>query len=260
MKPSRKACIITLALAAWPYLLEAQAQWPDPSLEALLSGGDTVRRGFTQGEFPHFIPDSDSGKALREDFKKTSPNISAEILGRFDYPPRLAALDPKARLSLVYAMAKAFSRLKGAQYYSETWKKRKTLYSESSLVAGPEYDKALPDPGPGTPPPNESLFVRQKDSSFGYLVLQVDYALEPFGFSMSIRNLRPVYLGPIKAIESECLRTGLILIEKGGCLYVYGLSYAKTKALPLGESSVLRSVQHRLDAIMEWFGASLNGA
>jgi hypothetical protein len=68
-------------------------------------------------------------------------------------------------------------------------------------------------------------------------------------------NVSPVYIGFIKAVDTNNLRISLVVNDCGDSFVVYMLVQARFPALSIIENKMNDSFRGRLEAIYKWFVA-----
>lgn len=167
------------------------------------------------------------------------------------------AAERKAELASIYGLMRSFSTLEGIEYYSVTYGKMRTLYSESYRIDDAAKRSPLPDPSPppaDAVPSKESILVFQKDTSFGANVYRYAFASFPDAVLVEATNLTKMSYGIVPMVASEGLKTRLLAVCAADAILFYVES--DTDAPSLLRSRVGDSFANRAAALFAWFSAN----
>jgi hypothetical protein len=248
------------ALASWagyaaPNLPSAAAICA-PFYAELSSQGKVLKT--SDGSSPELLPAVQEAQALREAIAADRPGILVESAFLM---PRPAPQDPvggKAEMARVYGLLRSISALEGIEYFSVSHNAMRVLYAESYRIDGPETRKRLPDPpAPAYAdiPRSESLFVFQRDLSFGANVYRYDYSSFPDAFLVEMRNLTRMSYGIVPMLAPEGLRTRLLVIPAAEGIVFY-IESDSASAGPF-RSRLGESFSNRAIALFGWFSRNL---
>ena len=160
----------------------------------------------------------------------------------------------KMDTDLVSRIIRSVSKMEGMQYYSYSDKKVKTLYKECYCIAGPNDRTRVPDDTEGSAE-GKVMYCMQNDCSFGKTNYRLEYHQQSKETSAGFINVSPVYIGFIKAVDTNNLRISLVVNDCGDSFVVYMLVQARFSALSIIENKMNDSFRGRLEAIYKWFVA-----
>ena len=147
----------------------------------------------------------------------------------------------------------SLSTLTGIEYYSASRKRMRTFYDKSYIVDGPEGKIPLADPAWSRVPEKSTLYVIQRDLTFGENRYRYDYEVKPEFIRFTQENLTTLHWGLVPLLGKGKLRTTVMVIDVEGYLLVYAISAAKTPLIPGLEGKMRDSFSNRADAIYGWF-------
>ena len=152
----------------------------------------------------------------------------------------------------VSKIIRSVSKMEGMQYYSYSDKKVKTLYKECYCIAGPDDRTRVPDDTEGSAE-GKVMYCMQNDCSFGKTNYRLEYHQQEKETSAAFINVSPVYIGFVKAVNTDNLRISLSITDCGDSFVVYMLVQARFPALSIIENKMNDSFRGRLEAIYMWF-------
>ncbi|MCC8145138.1 MAG: hypothetical protein LIO93_01590 [Bacteroidales bacterium] len=182
------------------------------------------------------------------------PNLVVETLNLFKKPSGISqgTWTDEEKLALLNGTL-SLSKLKGIEYYSKSKGKMRVLYEESVVIDGPESKKEIPDPVLSLLPDSLTIFVKQKDTTFGENIYRYDYYSTPGALVFVQQNLTSMTYGLLPLVGKNKLRSVVAVVDAGEYLVVYGLSMAKASAPSWMEKRVKESFSNRANAVMKWF-------
>lgn len=185
---------------------------------------------------------------IREANLRIEPTIGIEVLFLMENRKGVG-IDPE-----LFTTMHAISTMEGLEYYSASRERMRTLFLESWAIDDPENERRIADPTFGTVPPRSSLYIRQRDASFGTNVSRLDYETNARAIKLSMTNLsRMSYRGVVPAVAPEALSLNLVVVPLGDHLLFYGSSVARPFSLLGMQDRVQRSFYNRLVALHDWF-------
>ncbi|MFP3091535.1 hypothetical protein LQZ21_14555 [Treponema sp. TIM-1] len=179
------------------------------------------------------------------------PSMVAESLSLYQKPDPAAWSE--AERNALYNGALSLSSLAGLQYFSASRNEMRIFYETSTVIDGPESKNPLPDPSYSTPPPELTLYARQKDLTFGDNLYQYTYYAGRDSLILTQQNLTKMRYGLITAVGENKLCSLLAVIDTETHLLIYAVSMAKVISLPMLNKRVGRSFSTRLEALFTWF-------
>ena len=159
----------------------------------------------------------------------------------------------------LYNILRRVRSLEGADYYSISKKRRRTLFRQFYAIPSPKSRRVLEDPIYTEIPREEEFFVFQEDTTFGEAVHRMRYAAADRSITISMENIDPLRI----FIFTVAKPGGLILLtkifpSKEGILF-YGLCQSEGGGIPGLEERVAQSLGNRVTAIFEWFARNSRG-
>lgn len=164
----------------------------------------------------------------------------------------------KDKTKNILKILSSVSELKGLQYYSSSRKKNRLLYKDSYAVSRVEVKKnkfkytRIKDPIDKIKDGN-SIFVLQKDSTFGKNIYEYRYFQEENGTACVIGNVEPIYYYSFKLIEKQEFTTLLLIYDLGDYILIYANTKANIKKVLGIEQKIKNSFLNRLEAVCSWF-------
>lgn len=147
---------------------------------------------------------------------------------------------------------RSVSKMEGMEYYSHSDKKNEVLYKDCYCIKGPNDRTRVPDDLTGSAN-GKIMYCFQNDNSFGKTNYRLEYHQTENEVSATFINTTPIYMGIVKAIDSDNLRINVVITDCEDKMLVYMLVQAKFPALAVFENTMNESFGSRLDAIYKWF-------
>jgi hypothetical protein len=218
----------------------------------LLRGGPITATQHQDPRF-HLIPrDGFTEKLLREAAEVLEPSFLVESLFLYPKPQGAAAGSWSGdERTALYNGSLSISTLAGIQYFSTSRNALRTFYETSAVIDGPR-GKPLADPFFTQPPAELTLYVRQKDLTFGDNIYQYTYYAQPGALICLMENTTTMAAGIIPAVGKNKLRSVIALFDAGEHLLIYCASMARAASLPGMNQRVSASFSTRLEAILKW--------
>lgn len=215
-----------------------------------------INRFFTSGEKADLSPASALSAEVQE--KAYSIEYSVGVESLFLIPnekiaSRLLSLSREDYLLELYTILRSISTLEGIEYYSASRDRMRLLFEESWVIESPENPARLPDPIDSSIPDRDTLYIHQKDLTFGKSMSRVVYRHEANALSMSITNettMRYMFFPLLK--EGNMSMQMLILPVEEGIVF-YGLSTVDVMDLKVFHDKMRASFTNRLIALKDWF-------
>jgi len=208
---------------------------------------------------PRLMPKHEELQRLvRENIRILEPNILVETLSLYQRPQSSRQTADTTGWNLdeqtgIFNQLTALSTLTGIQYYSESRKAMRIFYESSTVIDDPVKKKPQPDPTFAVCPDSLSLYVRQKDLTFGDNIYRFEYHTGADIIFFSQENLSSMNLGIIPAIGKNKFRTVMAVIDAGDSLLIYSAAMAKTASVPGMGDRIGSSFTNRVKAILKWF-------
>lgn len=230
---------------------------PVPELEQgvfaqLLEKGEVRKQYFKKddAEFSLF-PKTELGAALKDSWtERREPVFVAESLFLIAKPE---GSDPQEHdTELISRIMRSVSSMEGIEYYSNSDKRMKTLYSQSYTVDNPDGGNRIPDQLDGSAD-NLSVYAFQEDGSFGENYYRIDYRQRENEVSMVIRLEDSLKYGFITAVKPNNLVFSIDVLDKGEFLVMYIGAKVRFPAISMLESKLSKSFGARITALHDWF-------
>ena len=197
-------------------------------------------------------PQTELGSLLTKTWTETKdPVFVAESLFLIEKPEGSNQLDT----ALISRIMRSVSSMEGIEYYSNSEKKMKTLYSQSYTIDNLEDKNRIPDNVDGSAE-NLSVYAFQEDGSFGDNYYQIDYRQRENEVSMVIRLMEPLKYGLVTAVKANNLVFNIDVLDKGSYLVMYVGAKVKFPAISLLENKLNKSFGSRITALHNWFKSS----
>jgi hypothetical protein len=258
-----KTAAVRLLAAAALLSAGAGSAAADPALPDLLDAGrwqELAARGelsryLRAGEDLPLMPRGAAWEPLRQKVRQLDPTVGAELLLLIDTP--LPELHSPEGMRLLYNTLLSVSRMKGLQYYSASRRRMRFLFEESYAVDSPDGKKRIADPLVEEVPPDNALYVYQKDLSFGENIHRLELRCDGQSITMEMRNLKPITYLVFPLVRPMDSISILVLVPRGGQVLLYGLSAARMASFFGLEQKKEESFYHRMRAIAGWFAGEL---
>ena len=197
-------------------------------------------------------PQTELGSLLTKTWTETKdPVFVAESLFLIEKPEGSNQSDT----ALISRIMRSVSSMEGIEYYSNSEKKMKTLYSQSYTIDNLEDKNRIPDNVDGSAE-NLSVYAFQEDGSFGDNYYQIDYRQRENEVSMVIRLMEPLKYGLVTAVKANNLVFNIDVLDKGSYLVMYVGAKVKFPAISLLENKLNKSFGSRITALHDWFKSS----
>ena len=220
--------------------------------QQLLEKGEYQTQSFKEsGRDFTLYPRTELGLLLKETWtEKKEPVFVAESLFLIEKPAgsNLEGFDT----DLISQIMRSVSSMEGIEYYSNSEKKMKTLYSQSYTVDNLKDKNRIADKVEGSAD-NLSIYAFQEDGSFGDNYYQIDYRQRENEVSMVIRLMEPLKYGLVTAVKANNLVFNIDVLDKGSYLVMYIGAKVRFPAISLLENKLNRSFGSRIIALHDWF-------
>ncbi|MFA6937731.1 MAG: DUF6675 family protein [Treponema sp.] len=158
----------------------------------------------------------------------------------------------KVTINEASKIIRSVSKMEGMEYYSHSDKKTEVLYKDCYCIKGPNDRTRVPDDLYGSAD-GKIMYCFQNDNSFGKINYRLEYHQTDNEVSATFINTTPIYMGFVKAIDSDNLRINVVITDCEDKMLVYMLVQADLPALAIFENTMNESFGSRLDAIYKWF-------
>lgn len=245
-----------------------------PRLEEVLSPGtiSMLNRELSSGKqgINRFFPSSEGREehlprvALAGDLKKAAYKIDFSVgvetvylIPWEDVSKQVKEL-PREEFSLrIYNILRSVSTLEGIEYYSASRGQMRTLFAECWAIRGPEDPMRIADPLVASIPRQDSIYIHQKDLTFGKNISRVDYQSDGADVRMGIVNLTTMTYMFFPIVGKENMSMQILVIPSREGILFYGLNTVKVLDLPIFYKKMESSFSNRMTALFSWFRGRL---
>ena len=219
----------------------------------LRSTGGPVTEVQTRNPIPRLLPrHSGLQEFVTKNMDSLGPNILVETLFLYRKPSGAGGWSEAEQTSLFNRIT-ALSALAGIEYFSESRQAMRVFYDISHVVDNPASRNPLPDPTFAVIPESVSLYVRQRDLTFGDNIYRFDFRTSGDSIFFLQENLTSMTRGIIPAIGRNRLRTIFALIDTEDSILLYAVAMARTAPVPGMNDRIGSSFNNRARAIIQWF-------
>lgn len=187
------------------------------------------------------------------------PSVIVEAL--FSWQKPHASPGAEEEMLAIYNVLRAVGSLEGIEYYSASRKKMRVLYEYSSLIAGANDTKPLADRSlERIPWQAESLFARQKDTTFGDNLYSITMSSATGSVTQVSTNLSQIHLGILPVASAGNIRLRILVLSVDDAVLFYAVSSAKALVIPGIKATLETSFGNRVAAVYSWFSRQLSAA
>jgi len=228
----------------------------------LRSSGESIIETQLKNPAPVLLP-NDSGLRRIVDgiMSSQEPNMFVEALYLYRKPAFIAESSDgwsDTQRTGVFNQIMAVSSMTGLQYYSASRGTMRTFYEYSYVVDGPDTKKRIPDPVFTGVPEALTLFVRQKDLTFGDNIYRYDIVANQDAIYLTQVNITALTITLIPVIRRGNLTTVMAVIDCGDSILIYAASMAKALSFPGLWDRISDSFSNRAQAVLNWFSGRLD--
>lgn len=257
--------VLLAALPATAQQLTLEDVLPSISAEdrsSLLAEGELLRF-HGEGMSPGLLPNTELTAGIAR--KLISGDLNIGIEGLFftsadSLPPGYKSMPAEQRELVLYNILRSVSTLQGLEYYSASRDEMRLLFEESWVISDPDNSKeALPDPLVTTIPSRDSLYIHQKDKSFGSNQSEMNFLAGSGAFASDVINISTMrYKGIFKVVDPENMQVHLIVVPVEEGLLMYGTMSAKTRNVKAFLDRARDSFTNRVVALTGWYRLRLD--
>lgn len=218
--------------------------------DLLYSNGE-ISRYFFNNDKPEYMFETTFKKDLMDEISKLNIKIGVESL-YFLKNSDLHNRDNITPLS-IYNTLLSIKTMKGIEYYSESRKKMRTLFTESHGIVSMDDPNPIPDPVLETIPFNLSRYILQTDKTFGENIYEVTYNSDGYTTWVNMINMTKMNYLFITMLKPEKMSINLFVIPVKDGLLFYGVCAVETLPLLGLEKSKKESFYNRIKAMYNWF-------
>lgn len=238
-------------------LFADQGLVPTSSLDPDPLSGNTLVRVYRSDEEPvQFLQSSiarDRIERIAENFNIT---IGSEVLKHIDLPSEDLE-DPEDLLRRAYNQLMAISTMEGIEYYSHSRETMRLLFELSHRVQNRDSKDPVPDLYfRSRLPATRTIYVRQKDLTFGDNHYSITYHREDGLVWAEMTNLNQLWYGIIPVIGPGSVKFIFALAPSDEGLYFYAHALVDVFTLLGMEERAGNSFSSRIEALSQWFSSS----
>ncbi|MCK5673345.1 MAG: hypothetical protein KAH95_08205 [Spirochaetales bacterium] len=222
-----------------------------PAEKGLLYSDGEISRYFFDEELPSYIFPTDYKSDLLEKISKLDVTIGVESLFLLKYSD-LIIKDNTSMLS-VYNTLLSVKTMKGIEYYSQSRKKMRTLYTESFAVKDMDSTDPIDDPVYKTIPAILNRYLLQTDKTFGKNLYKAVYKYDGSTIWINIVNETKMKYSFIPMVNKGNMSVSLFVTAIDDGLLFYGVSTAETSTFLGLAKSKKESFYNRIKAMFTWF-------
>jgi hypothetical protein len=230
--------------------------WQDALSEIRSSDDSGINRFYNSEEKAELTPASALSSTVVESANSIDYTVGIESLyfiPKEKLDDELLELPRDELLLSLFNTLRSISSLEGIEYYSASRERMRTLFAETWVIRSPDDRTRLPDPIVKSIPEEDTVYIHQKDLTFGKNISEVVYRHEGNALSMSISNettMRYMLFPLVK--KGNMSMQMLILPVKEGIVF-YGLSSIDVLDLKIFYDKMRDSFTNRLIALKDWF-------
>jgi len=237
-----------LSILTLPFAETLQSILPNLNEQQLseLNNNGEITRYFFDGETPSFLFDTAFSSQILSDINNLNINIGVESLYFLKTDKSLALLD-------LYNILLSISTMKGIDYYSQTRKKYRTLYTNSHVITDKTDTKQVPDPRISTLEDMKQIYIEQTDTTFGKNIYKTTYRTDGKLIWLEMTNETPMKYSFIRMVDKENIAINLLIKKTDTGIIFYGITSAKTFSFLGIEKKNKESFYNRMKALYSWF-------
>ena len=157
----------------------------------------------------------------------------------------------------IYNTLLSIETMKGIEYYSQSRKKMRTLFTESYEIVSPDNLKHVADPVIKTIPQVLNRYLLQTDKTFGENIYETVYKFEGSAIWVNMVNTTKMKYKFIPMVKPGKMSVNLFILPIEDGLLFYGVSAAETASFFGLEKAKKESFYNRIKAMYNWFSNQL---
>jgi len=222
--------------------------------EQLYSEGE-ISRYFFDEELPSYLFNTEFDKDLLEEISRLHITIGVESLYFLKYSNNIAK--ENTSMISIYNTLLSVKTMKGIEYYSQSRKKMRTLYTESFAVKDMDNIEPLEDPVYKSIPQALTRFLLQTDKTFGENIYKAVYKYNGNTIWINMINETKMKYKFIPMLKPEKMNVNLFITSVDDGLLFYGVTVAETSSFLGLAKSKKESFYNRIKAMFTWFSDQL---
>ena len=218
--------------------------------EQLYSEGE-ISRYFFDKELPSYLFSTDYESDLLEIISKLDVTIGVESL----YFLKYSRLNTKENTSIlsIYNTLLSVKTMKGIEYYSQSRKKMRTLYTESYGIESLDNKEPIDDPVYTSIPGILTRYMLQTDKTFGENLYKAVYRYDGNTIWINIVNETKMKYSFIPMVDKGNMSVSLFVTTTDEGILFYGVSTSETSSFLGLAKSKKESFYNRIKAMFMWF-------
>jgi len=231
--------------------------------ESTHNGEEGFNRFFTSEGRAIHLPSVDVSTKLIQEAYSIDYAVGVESLYLIpwkDISTKLTGLPHQEFLQEVYNILRRVSTLEGIEYYSASRERMRTLFAECWAINNPEDKKKIADPRVHTIPPEDTVYIHQKDLTFGKNISRVNYQSSGDYFRMNIVNLTTMTYMFFPIVGKENMSMQIVIVPSKEGILFYGLNTVDVMDLKIFHNKMRDSFTNRMVALYNWFLSQLQRA
>ena len=157
----------------------------------------------------------------------------------------------------IYNTLLSIETMKGIEYYSQSRKKMRTLFTESYEIISPDDLKPVADPVIKTIPHILNRYLLQTDKTFGENIYETVYKFKGSAIWVNMVNTTKMKYKFIPMVKPGKMSVNLFILPMEDGLLFYGVSAAETTSFFGLERAKKESFYNRIKAMYNWFSDQL---
>ncbi len=230
------------------FSLEADSILKDLSAEQMtvLSRDGEITRYFFQKEDLAYIFDSSFSQIINRSIGTLDPTIGVESLFLYKTDKEYSVLE-------LYNILLSISTMKGIEYYSQSRKKMRTLFTDSYVMRSKEDKGRVPDFTVTDPLKEISFYADQTDKTFGENIYKTEYKSDGTSIWIQMSNETPMKYKFIKMVNPGDISINVAVRKIDEGLLFYGVTGVHTFSFLGLERAKKESFYNRMKALYGWF-------
>lgn len=228
-----------------------------PENKTLLYSEGEISRYFFNEEKPEYLFGTTYRNELLSKLSNLDITIGVETLYFFEYRDNLNS--DNVTLLSIYTTLLSTKTMKGIEYYSQSRKKMRTLFTESYGIVSLDNLKPVEDPVLEAIPPILNRYLLQTDSTFGENLYETVYKFDGSVIWVNMINRSKMKYKIFPMVKPDKMNINLFILPMEDGLLFYGVIAAETGTFFGLEKSKKESFYNRIKAMYNWFSDQLTG-
>ncbi len=218
--------------------------------KTVLSRDGEITRYFFQKEDLKYIFDSSFSQTINKNIGALNPTIGVESLFLYKTDKEFSVLD-------LYNILLSISTMKGIEYYSQSRKRMRTLFTDSYVLQSKENKVRIPDFTVTNPLEGITFYADQIDKTFGENIYKTEYKSDGETIWIRMSNETPMKYKFIRMVNpgDTSINVKVRKVDEG--LLFYGVTGVHTFSFLGLERAKKESFYNRIKALYGWFTNSL---